>query len=1802
MAEEATIEQPVQQPQGGVPPPYIDRVYSALKDNLQGFNKTPEEFKVSMQDSNYAAKAYAALKDNLTGFNKTPDDFYSQVGIKKKSITTGGAPTSPQLPTGGIPDQSFQAPTENITPLSPQAHQQQAQQRQAQSDQLQGNLNAYSAAQGGNLQAPEQSPSQVKAYKEPTIGQKAAFELKSIAGSLSKGVANMTIAPLYEAGNKVGLVSDEEKARVLNEVSDSDKETFGLDPHNLQHGDNMVHNAINQFAYMAPALITAPGTGGVSFGLQTAGQAATAVQKMKDSGVKFDNHSDDLFIYGSGIIGTVLGRGSMGTIFNSMGSGTKANITSALTAEVINGLGDKAEKATADDIMQAFLAKASTWSDKAIQGGLNYVKQYAKVGTELSAANAATFGTKKLANAVSGNEPFNDTTGQDFVQGVEEPFGLDKGAQGNPLTALANIATSPAGVFGAMGAGSEALGLIGNKAPIIESLQNDNSPENVSAVKQQLAQTGQAKGWNEQEIANSGKGVDLLSSTVGKLPKNLSPEKMQKGVSLVMGQDELQNQLTELQQQRSQLHPSVADVVSPQEQLIQDKIDQANDKLKALVTGNRPTYSKGTEVNVEEGQYFKTVNGVKEEITPQRYELESMEREVKANANKNEPQTEPTVENGVPETPKEIPAEKVNEEPTTNIGEQDNAAKIEGTGKMDVGEPSGNGETVGEGHSEQGEPAGESEPQQSSSSSNAQQKAIDAVTHGIVVPENIMGRDPSARFDFGMDSRDKQKAVRDIKNGNYETEPAKKMLAKLQEWDKNDEYPIIEGLGGASKRAKYATAEEIQHNIDDAKANKIGELSPRQIEEVNKPLSELGFTNKDFEDYENHRAETERGNTGATASIANDVQQAENDNAASPTQDTSSTATQGSEPKIADKAKELADRIRSLKSDKTILHGGLEGVGVAVWDGALETIATTIEAGGKLADAIQEGVKHILNHHPELDAETVGKKLDEDINGVSEEPKGNEEPKDKEDGSEVKKTILTKRAYEGGISDDVKKYLEEKGLTRKSFSQEERSKQATDFIAKFGNDAAHIAVENGDIDGGMAASVLAQLQIRNSRAMAEFPEGSDERDELAKKQADLISLMEKKGYLGGEFNGQLAHEYENAELDYANVKRQVEKLTNKPLTEGQEKKVKDLTSENEKLKTQLQESEAKLIDETDKAFKEGKEVAKNESKTEKAKRVANKLRENAKISRPGVFLSASPATLVWDAAIEVTAKSIEAGGKLADAVDAGIEHIKSTDWYKSLSENKKTIAEKEFKRFSNDNSGSTDLNDLQERFVDKTDNKFTTNEARDIWGYMKNQYLESGTSYKDALSKTADDLGLSWRQVSEAIITPKLKRASDEMWKRQADLARNRAGIKNWIGDQNKSVLGKALQKVSGIFRGVAVFGHGGIFVGTHAGMTVFNPSMWNKTIPAFFRGWKFAYGNEGAYQRSIEELKSSPNYLIAQRAGLKNNPERVNTEEYQKSQKYLGKLALAGEKGFNAIKVLRQDLFDYHFNRLTASERDDPSVAKSIAHIVNLATGATNVKIPNWVNEASFAGGMEAARWEKLTASPVKATQVALNAIFNPSKATTADRVFAKVWARRVGEQLATYSAALLANAAIQNTVNPTNKVNLTDPDKPDFLKFKFGSVTIDPTSGMRSTAMFMYKLGQIPFESKKELHGDKRISVVGKDLAGYARGKLAPLYSTGADFFTGQDFTGNVMPYSGDKPSKAAHKLTWGEYAWSKAPLPVAEAANVAYKSAMEHGAHKVTLDHVLNGIMSGAISGTTGFRVGEYDASAPENKKKH
>lgn len=132
--------------------------------------------------------------------------------------------------------------------------------------------------------------------------------------------------------------------------------------------------------------------------------------------------------------------------------------------------------------------------------------------------------------------------------------------------------------------------------------------------------------------------------------------------------------------------------------------------------------------------------------------------------------------------------------------------------------------------------------------------------------------------------------------------------------------------------------------------------------------------------------------------------------------------------------------------------------------------------------------------------------------------------------------------------------------------------------------------------------------------------------------------------------------------------------------------IKRLEKAIEEERKKVQEAEAKLAETSIKEEQKRilKEQASNKNATIKAKRIADFLRKG-KLARPEIFAMATPASIIFDTAIEITAKTIEAGGKTIDAINNGLNKIRKSDWYKSLSKTKQQDAETRFTEYVNNN-------------------------------------------------------------------------------------------------------------------------------------------------------------------------------------------------------------------------------------------------------------------------------------------------------------------------------------------------------------------------------------------------------------------------------------------------------------------------------------------------------------------------------------
>jgi len=821
-------------------------------------------------------------------------------------------------------------------------------------------------------------------------------------------------------------------------------------------------------------------------------------------------------------------------------------------------------------------------------------------------------------------------------------------------------------------------------------------------------------------------------------------------------------------------------------------------------------------------------------------------------------------------------------------------------------------------------------------------------------------------------------------------------------------------------------------------------------------------------------------------------------------------------------------------------------------------------------------------------------------NGASKEPNGEvEEPK----SVGASHRSLNKLAEELGLP------KVEKGdvLTKEEYN--ERGRKLIDAGVN-PKDISDEFEKDGKVNAEMvsvARAHLFDLTKKANEARKEFGNDSKEYEKAKKEVKDWSEdVMKPMGTKWAEIGLTLQGENDLDTGSYVDVEKAVTDRTKKDLTESQSKKVEELTQKVNDLTKKQQELEKKLADVVNKAVVEAEKVEK-EPKTlkERAKNVADIIRKG-KLSRPDIFSSATPASLVWDTAVETAAKTIEGLGTIAQAINDGLEHIKNSDWYKGLEDDKKEKAEKAFKDYFKD---ALKKEDIYTKFVDKKDSKFTTQDVKDIWEYAKYTYLDKGASYSDMLNGVSKDLGLNRDQVRTAIAQPKgAKEITDEMYR--TINRRNNAVLeaKQWVKEQGNSKVGNLIRKSPSTLFKLKTFGHGTVGGITHAGMDMFRLSTWNHYIKLWGNQFKYAFGNTAKYEQAMEDLKNDPDFTFWKRNGLAIDPKEkyddyqgnytLDSKKTNPFKRLFDRLGVAGDRGFNALKIYRLDLAKTFYDRLSATEKADPNSAKEIAQLVNHSSGTSEFdlgKANKFVNTAFFAPRLEASRWQGLIADPAKAISTFSKMAVNSNTVTPAEKAAAKYVARNAGEKIATYTALLAANAGMLSLMDSKQKINFTDPTASDWLKFKTGNgKTLDISGGVESS---MKLLGSLLVNSYNGIYGskkDNRVKVGDKDenaLATQLRYKMSPIASTITDLVTTTDAMGRPLPYSNIKPKKGEDKYTWGQYVLQQqTPIPISAGVREAIGSMKQNGMSNPQIEDILKGSLYFAVEGFTGAKLGD------------
>lgn len=643
------------------------------------------------------------------------------------------------------------------------------------------------------------------------------------------------------------------------------------------------------------------------------------------------------------------------------------------------------------------------------------------------------------------------------------------------------------------------------------------------------------------------------------------------------------------------------------------------------------------------------------------------------------------------------------------------------------------------------------------------------------------------------------------------------------------------------------------------------------------------------------------------------------------------------------------------------------------------------------------------------------------------------------------------------------------------------------------------------------------------------------------------------------------------------------------------KKVNDLTQ-------QVKDLQAKVFEEID-------NPGKSPDIKERAQKLADRIRAN-KLHKPGSFSAATPGSLAWDLGVEAVAKTVEAGGALAKAIQDGLNAVKGTEWYNGLDDEKKQAAETDFENAHKNAAEKSpeekdqERQDLATQFEGKKDTKFTPREAKQIWDYAKENYIKGNPegTFDDMVHGVSSDLGLTPDQVRRAISQPKsVRKVTDQMY--AAQNKRNQAieHAKEWANAQDRSGASKFMSGIPRLFFGIKVFGHGTVGMFTHAGINIFRPSSWGRYFSAFGKQFQFSWGGiseagRARYERAMVDLQRDPQFNFWNRNGLAVDPnEQYN--EYANASKIFGEgVNGLGKRGFQALKVFRLAEAKAIWKELPEGMKVDPdAAAQEIAKLVNHSTGTTELK-PWLGGTVAFAPRLELSRWQRLVTDPAKA----IKTLSNWKNATGAERAAARIVSRRAGEVLGTYIALLAANQGLLKASGSKDDINILHPGKPDWMRFKVGGKDIDPTGGMQTTLRYVMDMGEElrrsgalgswlkpKVDTEHDRPGDVMIKRTGQQL----RYKASPVVSTFLDWATGTDAVGRPTPFSSVKPRIGETKYTVGEYVEQQVgPIPIAEAFKVMADGAKSKGVSKADIKDIMSGIIAGAVSGGTGLRISD------------
>jgi hypothetical protein len=354
-------------------------------------------------------------------------------------------------------------------------------------------------------------------------------------------------------------------------------------------------------AFQAPSqaldMVLGGVTGGMSFVAQSASDAAKDLENNPEAS-KLTDYQKSAYIYTQAAVQAALEKLSLDVILGKTGLGKKAQ--QKIANEIVEDFASRGIKATAKDVQEAAVRKATNLGSKIKRLGLKTALGTVSEGVTEGTQTAAQQTIKLFTNTLTKKEIFDE---EDILANLGKDI-LNSAVQG--------------GAFG--GGASFGVGSLQNTNKAIRNeIANGSSGVYIKDEINKLYADGKI---SEQEAKYTNDKIDQYEKIADAIPIDIAPDDKYKIIGGIEQKDVLEAKKKELTEEMNKLDPVFRKEKQDQIDLIQAKIDEANDYLEGVINGKELKYKE------KDGNYYKIdSNGEEVKITKENYELAKAIRE-----------------------------------------------------------------------------------------------------------------------------------------------------------------------------------------------------------------------------------------------------------------------------------------------------------------------------------------------------------------------------------------------------------------------------------------------------------------------------------------------------------------------------------------------------------------------------------------------------------------------------------------------------------------------------------------------------------------------------------------------------------------------------------------------------------------------------------------------------------------------------------------------------------------------------------------------------------------------------------------------------------------------------------------------------------------------------------------------------------------------------------------------------------------------------------------------------------------------